>query len=58
MMKQKIAYISLVVDDYDKAIDLYTKKLHFNLIEDTMLSDTKTLGFGGSERCKRKVVLF
>jgi catechol 2,3-dioxygenase-like lactoylglutathione lyase family enzyme len=34
-------YIALVVDDYDEAIDFYTNKLHFNLIEDTVLSDTK-----------------
>lgn len=40
-MKQKIAHIALIVDDYDKAIYFYTKKLHFNLIEDTILSSTK-----------------
>lgn len=40
-MKQKIAHIALVVDDYDKAIDFYTKKLHFDLIEDTVLSAEK-----------------
>lgn len=40
-MKQKIAHITLVVDDYDKAIEFYTKKLHFNLIEDTTLSPDK-----------------
>jgi catechol 2,3-dioxygenase-like lactoylglutathione lyase family enzyme len=40
-MKQNIAAISLVVDDYDEAIQFYTQKLHFSLIEDTMLSDTK-----------------
>lgn len=40
-MKQKIAHIALVVDDYDKAIEFYTKKLHFNLIEDTTLSTDK-----------------
>jgi catechol 2,3-dioxygenase-like lactoylglutathione lyase family enzyme len=34
-MKQSIAYISLIVRDYDEAIDFYTKKLHFSLIEDT-----------------------
>jgi catechol 2,3-dioxygenase-like lactoylglutathione lyase family enzyme len=41
MIKQQIAHISLVVDDYDKAIEFYTKKLHFDLVEDTVLSDTK-----------------
>lgn len=40
-MKQKIAHIALVVDDYDKAIEFYTTKLHFNLLEDTQLSETK-----------------
>lgn len=40
-MTQKIAHIALVVDDYDKAIDFYTKKLHFDLIEDTVLSAEK-----------------
>jgi catechol 2,3-dioxygenase-like lactoylglutathione lyase family enzyme len=40
-MKQRIAHISLVVDDYDDAIDFYTRKLGFRLIEDTRLSDTK-----------------
>jgi catechol 2,3-dioxygenase-like lactoylglutathione lyase family enzyme len=34
-MKQSIAYIALVVRDYDEAIEFYTKKLHFTLIEDT-----------------------
>jgi len=40
-MKQKIAHISLVVDEYDKAIEFYTQRLHFNLIEDTKLTETK-----------------
>ena len=40
-MKQHIAHIALVVDDYDIAIEFYTQKLHFDLIEDTILSDTK-----------------
>lgn len=40
-MKQKIAHIALIIDDYDKAIDFYTSKLHFNLIEDTVLTETK-----------------
>lgn len=40
-MKQHIAHIALVVDDYDRAIEFYTKKLHFTLREDTLLSETK-----------------
>jgi catechol 2,3-dioxygenase-like lactoylglutathione lyase family enzyme len=40
-MNQKIAQIALVVNDYDEAINFYTKKLHFTLVEDTVLSPTK-----------------
>ena len=40
-MKQHIAHIALVVDDYDEAIRFYTEKLQFTLIEDTVLSETK-----------------
>lgn len=40
-MKQKIAHIALVVDDYDEAIKFYTQTLHFTLLEDTKLSETK-----------------
>lgn len=34
-MKQSIAHIALVVKDYDEAIEFYTQKLKFQLIEDT-----------------------
>ncbi len=34
-MKQSIVHIALVVKDYDEAIEFYTKKLNFDLIEDT-----------------------
>ncbi|HAQ20680.1 MAG TPA: hypothetical protein DCR40_15835 [Prolixibacteraceae bacterium] len=40
-MKQYIAQIALLVADYDEAIQFYSQKLHFNLIEDTVLSETK-----------------
>lgn len=40
-MKQHIAHIALLVDDYDEAIKFYTEKLHFRLVEDTLLSDAK-----------------
>ncbi len=40
-MKQHIAHIALVVEDYDAAIEFYTKKLNFDLIEDTPQSQTK-----------------
>lgn len=34
-MKQALAHISLVVADYDQAIDFYCNKLNFELLEDT-----------------------
>src|SRR3954463_13324623 len=34
-MKQSIVHIALVVRDYDEALEFYTQKLHFTLIEDT-----------------------
>lgn len=34
-MKQSIAHISLVVKDYDEAIEFYTNKLKFTLVEDS-----------------------
>lgn len=40
-MKQYIAQFALVVKDYDEAIDFYTKKLNFELIEDTKQSEEK-----------------
>jgi catechol 2,3-dioxygenase-like lactoylglutathione lyase family enzyme len=40
-MYQRIAHIALVVQDYDEAIEFYTKKLDFQLLEDTKLSDEK-----------------
>ncbi|MBR6895272.1 VOC family protein [Lactococcus piscium] len=33
-MKQNIVHIALVVNDYDEAIDFYTQKLNFVLVED------------------------
>lgn len=40
-MRQKIAHITLVVRDYDEAINFYVEKLGFQLVEDTELSSTK-----------------
>ena len=34
-MKQAIVHIALVVRDYDEAIEFYTKKLNFQLLDDT-----------------------
>jgi len=40
-MQQKLVHVAILVSDYDEAIEFYTKKLKFDLIEDTKLSDTK-----------------
>ncbi len=40
-MNQKISHVSIVIDDYDKAIEFYTKKLNFVLLEDTIIDKTK-----------------
>jgi len=40
-MKKFISHIALIVKDYDEALDFYVNKLHFKLIEDTVLSPTK-----------------
>lgn len=40
-MKQYIAHVALVVRDYDEAIEFYTKKLQFILVDDTRQSETK-----------------
>ncbi len=40
-MKNSIAHVSIVVDDYDEAIDFYVNKLDFILVEDTKLSEEK-----------------
>jgi catechol 2,3-dioxygenase-like lactoylglutathione lyase family enzyme len=40
-MYQRIAHIALVVDDYEEAIEFYTKRLGFRLLEDTKLSEDK-----------------
>lgn len=41
MSNQKFFQISLLVKDYDEAIDFYTNKLFFKLLEDSPLSETK-----------------
>ncbi|KAA1245099.1 VOC family protein [Aquimarina sp. RZ0] len=40
-MKQRIAHIALIVKDYDEAIEFYTKKLDFTLLEDTKIDEKK-----------------
>ncbi|WP_297702585.1 VOC family protein [uncultured Eudoraea sp.] len=53
-MKQYISSISLLVRDYDEAIEFYTKKLHFLITEDTELKDNKrwvTIAPRGNNSC-------
>jgi catechol 2,3-dioxygenase-like lactoylglutathione lyase family enzyme len=40
-VKQQLAAVALLVDDYDTAIAYYTRVLGFELIEDTALSASK-----------------
>jgi uncharacterized glyoxalase superfamily protein PhnB len=40
-MNQRIVQLALVVKDYDEAISFYTQKLGFELVEDTVMSETK-----------------
>lgn len=40
-MHQRIAHIALVVEDYDEAIEFYTEKLDFVLLEDTVIDKNK-----------------
>ena len=40
-MNQRIVHLSLVVKDYDEAISFYTDILGFDLLQDTVLSETK-----------------
>lgn len=50
-----MAQIALVVRDYDEAIDFYCNKLHFQLVEDTVMSEVKrwvVVAPPGSNGCK------
>ncbi|MCE7067432.1 VOC family protein [Dyadobacter sp. CY326] len=40
-MKRHISLMSLLVEDYDEAISFYVQKLGFELLEDTLLTETK-----------------
>ncbi len=54
-MKQDLFQIALVVSDYDEAIDFYTNKLRFTLVEDTVMSETKrwvVIAPPGSSGCR------
>ena len=53
-LKQQLAHVTLVVNDYDEAIQFYTEKLAFLVVEDTRLSETKRwviLSLKGSTSC-------
>jgi len=53
-MSQRIGLITLLVHDYDEAIEFYTEKIGFHLIEDTRLTDTKrwvVVGPPGKDFC-------
>lgn len=55
MTKQSIAHITLIVRDYDEAIQFYTGKLNFTLVEDTALSEAKRwvlISPPGSDGCQ------
>ncbi len=38
-MKQSVVHVALVVEDYDEAIEFYTQKLGFDLLEDIYQSE-------------------
>lgn len=40
-MDQRIVYLTIVVDNYDEAIQFYTEQIGFRLLEDTRLGDAK-----------------
>jgi catechol 2,3-dioxygenase-like lactoylglutathione lyase family enzyme len=53
-MKLNLALITVVVRDYDEAISFYTKKLGFDLLEDTRLNEFKrwvVVGQRGNHGC-------
>lgn len=55
MTKQSIVHLALVVEDYDEAIQFYTQKLNFDLLDDTPQSETKRwvlVAPKGSHHCK------
>ena len=41
MTNQRIGALTFVVRDYDEAIEFFTQKLQFNLLEDTRLDEDK-----------------
>jgi catechol 2,3-dioxygenase-like lactoylglutathione lyase family enzyme len=54
-MSQSIGAISLLVRDYDEALEFYTHRLRFRVIEDTPVGDGKRwilLGLPGAQECR------
>lgn len=54
-MKQQIVQLSVIVRDYDEAIEFYTKVMKFDLIEDTKRSEDKrwvVVAPAGGNGCK------
>ena len=53
-MHKTIAQVSLLVEDYDEAIEFYTQKIGFKLLGNTQLDEGKrwvTIGPGNSDGC-------
>lgn len=53
-MKQRIAHIALLVKEYDEAIEFYTKKLDFTVLEDTKIDEEKrwvVIAPSGTKEC-------
>ncbi|WP_209403099.1 VOC family protein [Pseudozobellia sp. WGM2] len=48
-MKKSVAQVSLLVNNYDEAIEFYTQKLGFKLLEDTEIGEGKRWVTVGSE---------
>ena len=40
-MAKRIAHVTILVNDYDEAIDFYINRLGFGLIEDTRINESK-----------------
>jgi lactoylglutathione lyase len=54
-MRQSIGAISLLVRDYDEAIEYFTTRLRFQVVEDTRIGDGKRwvlLGLPGAGGCR------
>lgn len=40
-MAQTLGHVALIVGDYDEAIEFFTRKLNFHLVEDTLVGEDK-----------------